>query len=80
MEMTEDRASKLYDQYIRLMPLPEKLRLLALLASDLTTEAAWGEERPEHDIMELDGLGKELRDGIDAQAYVRRLRAGETLP
>jgi hypothetical protein len=78
--MTESRASEIYDQQIRGMPLAERLRLLALLASDLATEAVWREEPMAHDIMELDGLGKEIWDGVDAQEYVRRLRAGEPLP
>ncbi len=79
--MTETRALELYHRHIRGMPTAERLRLLALLASDLAREAEGAEEEQQtHDMMELDGLGKELWDGIDAQEYVRRLRVGESLP
>jgi hypothetical protein len=77
--MTETRAQKLYDRHIRDLPQVERLRLLALLATDLARDVEGGEQ-PEHDIMELDGLGKEVWEGIDAQEYVERLRAGEPLP
>lgn len=31
-------------------------------------------ERPQHNIMKLEGLGKEIWRGIDAQAYINRER------
>ena len=77
--MTKTLVQRLYDRHIRELSQAERLHLLALLASDLARDAERGEQ-PEHDIMELDGLGKELWDGIDAQEYVERLRAGEPLP
>ena len=78
--MIGSRAQKLYNQHVRELPLAERLHLLALLASDLASRAEWITEATPHDIMELEGLGKEIWEGIDAQEYVRRLRAGEPLP
>jgi hypothetical protein len=77
--MTKTRVQRLYDRHIRELSQAERLRLLALLASDLARDAERGDQL-ERDIMELDGLGKEVWKGIDAQAYVERLRAGEPLP
>jgi len=50
----------------------DRLRLL----EDLTARVAKDSPvEPEHSIMELCGLGKEIWKGIDAQEYVRRERA-----
>lgn len=78
--MTGDRAREIYIGQIRDLALAERLHLLALLSSDLAARAEWIVEEEPRDIMELDGLGKEVWEGIDAQEYVRRLRAGEPLP
>jgi len=50
----------------------EQLRLIQELM-DRAGESASPE--PEHSIMELCGLGKEIWQGIDAQEYVNRERA-----
>jgi len=50
----------------------DQQRLIAELAAraegEVTTE-------PQHSIMELEGLGKEIWEGIDAQEYVNEERA-----
>ena len=46
------------------------------LIQELTARAAIGAaSEPEHSIMELCGLGKEIWEGIDAQEYINRERA-----
>jgi hypothetical protein len=52
---------------------PEEQRRLL---RELTTRvAANTPDEPQHSIMELCGLGKEIWEGIDAQEYVRNERA-----
>ncbi len=62
---------ELYLQQIRSLPVEARLRLMALIAQDLAAQA----NRPKRRITELRGLGKEIWEGIDAQAYVNELRA-----
>jgi hypothetical protein len=46
------------------------------LIEELTAHAGEGAaSEPQHSIMELCGLGKEIWEGIDAQEYVNRERA-----
>jgi hypothetical protein len=63
---------QLYRQHIKPLTPADRLRLIAMLAHDLTPDAA--RTRPPRDVMELHGLGKEIWEGIDAQEYVNRLR------
>jgi hypothetical protein len=50
----------------------EKLRLI----HELTAQSGDGaDSEPEHSIMELCGLGKEIWEGIDAQEYINQERA-----
>ena len=64
-------VDEIYQNYIRDLPRTQRLKLLTLVAQDL--------EDPDppavHSIMELHGLGKEIWEGIDPQAYVDQLRA-----
>ena len=68
-------AMSTYDQVLKMtkrLNLPEQLQLLETLSRmvrDQVTEA-----RP-HSIMELEGLGAEIWQDIDAQAYVDQERA-----
>ena len=64
---------ELYEQQIKPRPLSERLRLLAMIAQDLAVETK-EEEEPKHSLMELEGLGAEIWQGIDAQEYVNELR------
>ena len=50
----------------------ERLRLIEELTAHVGEGAA---SEPQHSIMELCGLGKEIWEGIDAQEYVNRERA-----
>lgn len=49
----------------------EKLQLLADIAVMLSQQVI---ARPKHSILELEGLGKEIWEGIDAQEYVDQER------
>ncbi len=67
-------AADIYDMHIRALPAAERMRLLALIAVDLASESVAAEERPQHSLLELRGLGKNAWAGVDAQEYVNRLR------
>lgn len=56
-------------QLVEWLPLEEQQRLLAELAARVHQPV-----EPLHSIRELHGLGKEIWDGIDAQAYGNHVR------
>ena len=56
---------------VTLLPHQEKVDLLAEIANQLRADSRKGQKRS---IMELEGLGKEIWSGIDAQEYVDRER------
>lgn len=62
----------LYQRHIQRLSTTEKLELIALMSRQLAREAQNVE--PSVSIMALHGLGKEIWQGIDAQAYVSELR------
>lgn len=51
---------------------PDELKMLMQALIEMMPEDA---ESKQHSITELRGLGKELWQGIDAQAYVNELRS-----
>ncbi len=64
-------VEEIYQQHIKPLPNREKLRLIAKVSSDL---AGTETEKPKRSLLELEGLGKEVWKGIDAQEYVDELR------
>lgn len=56
---------------VTLLSQQEKVELLAEIANQLRADSRKGKKRS---IMELEGLGKEIWAGIDAQEYVNRER------
>ncbi len=64
-------VEQIYERHIKRLTTSEKLKLLALIAEGLAEEI---EKQKERSIMELHGLGAEIWQGIDAQAYVDELR------
>lgn len=64
-------VEEIYQQYVKPLPDKEKLRLIAKVSSDL---AEGDNEKPKRSLLELEGLGKEIWEGIDAQEYVNELR------
>lgn len=70
-------AQEIYERYVSSLPVPEQLRLLAMLAQRLAAEpsaAGLPVGLPRRSITELHGLGKEIWEGVDAQYYVEQLR------
>ena len=65
-------AEQLYEQKIKLLPATERLRLVALIAHDLATTAIT--EHQQRSLLELEGLGADIWQGVDAQEYVNELR------
>jgi len=72
--MSTSQAAQLYETHIKPLPAKEQLELLALIAQALATEGMAPAAKPRHSLLELDGLGKEIWEGIDAQEYVNALR------
>lgn len=64
-------VEEIYQQYIKPLPSNEKLRLIAKVSNDL---AETEPEKPKRSLLELEGLGKEIWEGVDAQEYVNELR------
>jgi hypothetical protein len=72
--MSTISAEEIYERHIKPLPAAERLRLLAVMAQDLAEQSADASRQPKRSIMELHGLGAEIWQGIDAQAYVDALR------
>jgi hypothetical protein len=63
-----------YDEIARQIPqltVEERKRLLDMIADTLSAPPA----QNQHSLLELEGLGKEIWQGIDAQEYVSQLRS-----
>lgn len=59
---------------IRVLPIDERKRLIALIVDTLTESTADVQPKRKRSILEFEGVGAEMWQGIDAQAYVNRLR------
>jgi hypothetical protein len=55
------------------LPPEERTRLIQKLEQRSVVPTAHSDKK--HSIMELEGLGREIWQGIDAKEYVRKLRA-----
>lgn len=64
-------AEEIYQQYVKPLPNSEKIRLIAKVSSELTETET---EKPKRSLLELEGLGKEIWEGIGTQEYVNELR------
>ena len=75
----ETNVYVIYSRYIRNLPASERATLIALIANGLVYDVP--SAPPErHSILELEGLGEEIWEGIDAQEYVDALRDGRPFP
>ena len=63
---------QIYEQQIKPLPRALRLKLLARITQDLAATDQLDE--PEASLLELEGLGAEIWQGIDAQQYVNELR------
>jgi hypothetical protein len=68
-------VTEIYDQHIRPLTDEQRLQLLALIAQELANRSTTLAPPRRRSILELEGLGKEIWTGIDAQEYVDKLRA-----
>ena len=66
-------VEQLYEQQIKPLPTVQRLQLVALIAHDLARTVS-AEAPRQRSVLELEGLGAEIWEGIDAQAYVKELR------
>jgi len=71
MEITDARA--IYEQNVKQMPRAERLRPVELIVREMAISE---KPRGERSLLELEGLGAEIWQGIDAQEYVNNLRGG----
>ena len=67
------KALMIYDSQIRGLPEEERVRLVELITRDLAAAGETGNRT--RSILELRGLGAEIWNGIDAQAYVDEQRS-----
>ena len=60
---------------IRAIPVDDRKKLIGMIIDTLTEDVPVEQPvRGERSILELSGLGAEIWQGIDAQAYIRQLR------
>ncbi|HEY6540357.1 MAG TPA: hypothetical protein VIZ18_05440 [Ktedonobacteraceae bacterium] len=60
--------------YARRLPHAEQLKLLEELAAMIRQQQVKEPEEPLHSLLELEGLGAELWEGIDPQKYIEEER------
>lgn len=71
--MTMKSTEQIYEQHIKLLPAADRLRLVELIVHELA--ATVGRDLPPpRSLLELEGLGAEIWQGIDPQVYVTELR------
>lgn len=71
--MPVKNVREIYEQHIKPLPLAEQLRLVELIVHDLAATTTHKETR-QRSLLELEGLGAELWQGVDAQQHVNELR------
>jgi hypothetical protein len=71
-ELMNTSAEEIYTRHIKDLPIAMRLRLLEITARELAATDI--ENRQKRSLLELEGLGAEIWQGIDAQEYVNKLR------
>ncbi len=66
-------VEQLYQQYIKPIPTVEQLELISLISRELIQQS-----HQQRSLLELEGLGAETWQGIDAQKYVDDLRTSSS--
>ena len=70
--MATKRVEEIYEEHIEALPAVDRLRLVELIAHGL---AATVHDIPQsRSLLDLEGLGEEIWQGIDPQVYVTELR------
>ena len=75
MAAIDTDVDKIYTQHIKDLSPEHRRRLLAIITRDLTRLPDESSEVKTRSLMELEGLGAELWEGVDAQEHVNELRA-----
>jgi hypothetical protein len=71
--MATKRVEEIYEQHIEPLPAVERLRLVEIIVHGLAATVG-GDATHSRSLLELEGLGEEIWQGIDPQAYVNELR------
>lgn len=69
--MQASETTRLYEERVRLLPAPERLRLIALIRADLALEAG---RSGGQSLLDLPGLAPEIWADVDVDRYVDNLR------
>lgn len=72
--MSAINIEQLYHRYIEPIPVVDQLRLIALISQQLAQTFVQPEKTKTRSLLELEGLGVEIWNGVDAQEYVNELR------
>ncbi len=64
----------IYQQHIKPLSHTEQLKLLAKMAEELANGKKENKPPKKRSLLELEGLGAEIWEGVDAQDYVNELR------
>ncbi len=64
----------IYQQHIKPLSHDEQLKLLAKMAEELANEKKENAPPKKRSLLELEGLGAEIWEDVDAQEYVNELR------
>lgn len=64
----------IYQQHIKPLPQSEQIKLLTKIAEELANDKKENEPPKKRSLLELEGLGAEIWEGVDAQEYVNELR------
>lgn len=72
--MSAMSVEQLYHTYIEPIPADDQLRLIALMSQRLAQHSTSQPATKTHSLLELEGLGAEIWNGVDAQKYVNALR------
>lgn len=65
---------QLYHQYIESIPVADQLQLIALMSHQLAKHAVEYKSPKTRSLLELEGLGAEIWEGVDVQEYINELR------
>lgn len=67
-------AEEVYEQVVKALPAPERLRLVEKIVHDLATQPVAGEPAQRRSWMSIRGIAPNLLGGEDAQEWVSRTR------
>ena len=71
--MSTSTIQEIYERHIKPLPPTEQLRLVEIIAKEIASEG-YPQRKAKRSLLELEGLGAEIWEGIDAQEYVNELR------